>query len=159
MLPLRPDQTRFELTDLLSVLPHRPPFLFVDRVTKIDPSKAIVAERRLLLDEPHFEGHFPGHPIMPGVLVAEALAQTSGLLLGLSEIMTADTPPLTPKKFYLATTNIKFTHPAVPGDLLIMRASLHTHMGGLYRFNVEASAGRNLVASGSLTLALMEGEP
>jgi 3-hydroxymyristoyl/3-hydroxydecanoyl-(acyl carrier protein) dehydratase len=149
----------FELEDLLPVLPHRPPFLFVDRVTQLDPHKLIVAERTLRPDEPQFAGHFPGRPIMPGVLIAEALAQTSGLLIGLSEMISASAPPEKPKVFFLAVTNIKFTHPAVPGDVLVLRATSDRQFAALHRFNVEATAGRNLVASGSLTLALEEGAP
>jgi 3-hydroxymyristoyl/3-hydroxydecanoyl-(acyl carrier protein) dehydratase len=149
----------FELEDILPVLPHRPPFLFVDRVPLLEPHKLIVAERALHPDEPQFAGHFPGRPIMPGVLIAEALAQTSGLLIGLSEMASASAPPEKPKVFFLAVTNIKFTHPAVPGDVLVLRAISDRQFAALHRFNVEATAGRNLVASGSLTLALVEGAP
>jgi 3-hydroxyacyl-[acyl-carrier-protein] dehydratase len=67
-------QLPVELDDLLNLLPHRPPFLFVDRVTRLEPGKSITAERRLRAEEQHFAGHFPGFPIMPGVLTAEALA-------------------------------------------------------------------------------------
>jgi len=150
-------QPPFELPDLLPVLPHRPPFLFVDRVTKLKPGAFILAERRLRADEPQFTGHFPGRPIMPGVLVAEALAQTSGLLLGLSEWVTARVLPEKPKAFFLGATNLKFTHPAVPGDLLILRAEGDRSFSGLFRFQVEATVGRNLIASGTLTLALVGG--
>ena len=147
-------QPPFELADLLLLLPHRAPFLFVDRVTKLEPGKTIVAERTLRADEPQFAGHFPGRPIMPGVLIAEALAQTSGLLIGLSEWLTAAAPPAQPKAFFLVTTNLKFTHPATPGDTLLLRATADRHFGYLFRFNVEATAGRHLVATGALTLAL-----
>jgi 3-hydroxyacyl-[acyl-carrier-protein] dehydratase len=145
----------FELDDILTLLPHRPPFLFVDRVTKLDAGKTILAERMLRAEEPQFAGHFPGRPIMPGVLVAEALAQTSGLLIGLSEKLAALAAPERPRNFFLAATNLKFTHPAVPGDVLTLRATSDRNLGGLFRFNVEAAAGRNLVATGSLTLALV----
>ena len=144
-----------EQVDLLPLLPHREPFLFVDRVTKLEPSKWIVAERFLRAEEPHFAGHFPGHPIMPGVLIAEALAQTSGLLIGLTEMATASAAPAAPKAFFLAVTNIKFTHPAKPGDTLVLKATSDRNFGTLFRFNVEATAGRNLIASGSLTLAMV----
>ena len=147
----------FELDEILQLLPHRPPFLFVDRVTKLDPGKTILAERTLRAEEPQFAGHFPGRPIMPGVLVAEALAQTSGLLIGLSERLAALAPPDQPKVFFLATTNLKFTHPTVPGDVLTLGATSDRNFGGLFRFNVEATAGRNLIAIGSITLALVEG--
>src|SRR5512139_3629844 len=128
------DKPPFELEDLLDILPHRPPFLFVDRVVKLEPHRSIVAERRLREEEPQFAGHFPGRPIMPGVLVAEALAQTSGLLLSLSESPVAAQPPEKPKMFYLATTHLKYTHPAVPGDVLTLRAEGGHRFGGLYRF-------------------------
>jgi len=149
------DKALFELADLLPLLPHRAPFLFVDRVIKLEPQKSIVAERLLRAEEPHFAGHFPGRPIMPGVLIAEALAQTSGLLIGLSEMASAAAPPEKPRAFFLAVTNIKFTHPAVPGDTLVLRATVDRNFGALFRFNVEATAGRNLIASGSLTLAMV----
>jgi 3-hydroxymyristoyl/3-hydroxydecanoyl-(acyl carrier protein) dehydratase len=146
----------FALEDILPVLPHRPPFLFVDRVMMLEPHKLIIAERELRPDEPQFAGHFPGRPIMPGVLIAEALAQTSGLLIGLSEKLSSAAPPEKPKAFFLALMNIKFTHPAAPGDVLALRAASDRQFAALHRFNVEATAGRNLIASGSLTLAMVE---
>ena len=147
----------YALEDILPVLPHRPPFLFVDRVMMLERHKLIIAERELRPDEPQFAGHFPGRPIMPGVLIAEALAQTSGLLIGLSEKLSSAAPPEKPKAFFLALANIKFTHPAVPGDVLSLRATSDRQFAALHRFNVEATAGRNLIASGSLTLAMVEG--
>src|SRR5579863_3908379 len=123
------EKALFELPDLLNVLPHRAPFLFVDRVVKLEPNKLIVAERKLRAEEPYFTGHFPGKPIMPGVLIAEALAQTSGLLIGLSEIMAAAAPPQKPKAFFLATTNVKFTHPAVPEETLVLRSTAERQFG------------------------------
>ncbi len=152
-------QPPFELDDLLSILPHRPPFLFVDRVIELEPGQRIVAERALRPDEPQFAGHFPGRAIMPGVLVTEALAQTSGLLLGLSERATGAGPPKRPKMFFLAGINMKYKHPALPGDRLELRALTDGSFAGLFRFNVEASVGRNMIASGSLTLALVREKP
>jgi 3-hydroxymyristoyl/3-hydroxydecanoyl-(acyl carrier protein) dehydratase len=145
----------FALEEILPLLPHRPPFLFVDRVMTLEPHKLIIAERALRPDEPQFAGHFPGRPIMPGVLITEALAQTSGLLIGLSEKLTSAAPPEKPKAYFLALANMKFTHPAVPGDVLVLRATSDRQFAALHRFNVEATAGRNLIASGSLTLALV----
>jgi 3-hydroxymyristoyl/3-hydroxydecanoyl-(acyl carrier protein) dehydratase len=145
----------FALEEILPLLPHRPPFLFVDRVMTLEPHKLIVAERALRPDEPQFAGHFPGRPIMPGVLITEALAQTSGLLVGFSEKLSSAAPPEKPKAYFLALANMKFTHPAVPGDVLVLRATSDRQFAALHRFNVEATAGRNLIASGSLTLALV----
>src|SRR5512137_799231 len=112
----------YELDLLLSILPHRPPFLFVDRVTELVSGERITAERVLRPDEPQFAGHFPGRAIMPGVLITESLAQTSGLLLGLSERVTGAAPLEQPKMFFLAANNMKYKHPAVPGDRLELRA-------------------------------------
>jgi len=147
------DNALFELADLLPLLPHREPFLFVDRVLELDPHKSIVTERRLRADEPQFAGHFPGNPIMPGVLIAEALAQTCGLLIGLSEKVTSGAPPEKPKRFFLAATNLKFTHSVGPGDVLVLRATDDFHLSRMHRFNVQAICGEHLVAGGLLTLA------
>ena len=145
--------TLFELADLVPILPHRAPFLFVDRVTGLEPGRRIVAERTLREDEAYFAGHFPGHPLMPGVLVAEALAQASGLLLGLTDKLAGGPPPTEPKSLFLARADLKFTHPAVPGDVLQLRSVLERSFAGLFRFEVEASVGHHLIANGTLTLA------
>jgi 3-hydroxyacyl-[acyl-carrier-protein] dehydratase len=150
------DQPLFTLDEILPILPHRPPFLFVDRVLTLDPHKSILAERVVRPDEPQFAGHFPGRPIMPGVLVAEALAQTSGLLLGLSEKVGRPHSPAQPKMFYLATTNIKYSHPARPGDVLRLWSASDKNLSGLHRFNVEARVGKKLIARGALMLALVD---
>jgi 3-hydroxymyristoyl/3-hydroxydecanoyl-(acyl carrier protein) dehydratase len=146
----------FTLDEILPILPHRPPFLFVDRVLTLDPHKSILAERTLRPEEPQFAGHFPGRPIMPGVLVAEALAQTSGLLLGLSEKVSRAHDHAHPKMFYLVTTSIKYTHPARPGDVLRLWSASDKSLSGLHRFNVEAKVGKKLIACGVLTLALVD---
>ena len=148
--------TLFSLEDLLPILPHRPPFLFVDRVLSLDPHTSILAERTLRADEPQFAGHFPGRPIMPGVLVAEALAQTSGLLLGLSDKAAGAAHSPAPKMFFLAATSIKFTTPARPGDVLRLSAVADKSLSGLHRFQVEATVGKKLIASGALTLARVD---
>jgi 3-hydroxyacyl-[acyl-carrier-protein] dehydratase len=146
----------FSKEDILSILPHRPPFLFVDKVVKLIPDKMIITERELRPDEPHFAGHFPGKPIMPGVLITDGLAQTSGLLWGLSKKVNTDDKQSIPEIFFLAAANMKYTHPAEPGDTLRMTATKDSSFGAFHSFTVEASAGRNLVAKGTLTLAMRE---
>jgi 3-hydroxyacyl-[acyl-carrier-protein] dehydratase len=145
----------FDHETVREILPHRPPFLFVDRVTRLDAGRAITAERALRGDEPHFAGHFPQTPIMPGVLVTEALAQASGLLLGLSRKLAGNPPPAG-QLFYLAASAIKFLSPARPGETLILQAESERDLGALSRFRVSASVGRRLVAEGTLTLAQAE---
>jgi len=155
---MKTDTFQFSKEDICAILPHRPPFLFVDRVIKLIPDKSIVTERDLLADEPHFAGHFPGKPIMPGVLVTDALAQTAGLLWGFSkqirsENKNTDEPP---EIFYLAAANMKYTYPAEPGDTLRMTATKDTSFGAFHSYSVEASAGRHLIAKGTLTLAMRD---
>ena len=145
----------FGMEEILSVLPHRPPFLFVDRVLGLEPFKRIVAERELRADEPHFAGHFPERAVMPGVLITDALAQASGLLIGLSQ-KGANTSR-GGNIFFLGAANMKYPAPAFPGDVLRLTAVADGTSGRLSRFAVEACVGRKLVANGTLTLAMIEG--
>jgi len=149
-------KTVFGLTDILQILPHRPPFLFVDRVTKFIPNKMIVAERKIDAQEPWFKGHFPQKAIMPGALVLDALAQTSGLLLGFSKKTAGDTNTTSSGLFYLASSNIKFLTTAFPGETLELIAETNDKFGGLYSYQVEALVGRKVIAKGTLVLAAAE---
>lgn len=146
----------FGLQDILAILPHRSPFLFVDRVTQLIPDKRIIAERILLPEEPHFAGHFPTRPIMPGVLVTDALAQTSGLLWGLSKVVKNNGVPEKPEIFFLASVNMKFTSPASPGETLRLFAEADRVFDRLHTYTVEATSGRMVIAKGSLTLAMKD---
>lgn len=141
------------LNEILSILPHRAPFLFVDRITRLDPDKSIVAERELRPDEPHFQGHFPGRPIMPGVLVTDALAQTAGLLIGFSRKMGGNAAAHAPAIMMLASANMKYLSPSVPGETLSLSARLEKSFGSLFYFDVEASVTRRAIARGTLVLA------
>ena len=143
-----------DASQIRQILPHRPPFLFVDRVTELDPGVRIVAERDLLPEEPYFEGHFPGRPIMPGVLVSEALAQASGLLMGISmDKMDPSSEIKAPPVFYLASVNIKFISPSKPGQTLRLESVLRKQYARLSMFDVAAWADGRATAKGTLTLA------
>ena len=147
----------YDTNEILAILPHRPPFLFVDYVTAFTCNKSIKTERHLRKDEPFFEGHFPQKPIMPGVLVTDALAQTSGLLWGFSKLVTEreDNPrKKTTEIFLLAAVNMKYLNPAYPGDTLRMSSQIENHFGSLYIYSVEAIVKQKLIAKGRLTLAM-----
>ena len=146
--------TPIDCAGIRELLPHRPPFLFVDRVIEIEEGDRIVAELDLRSDEPHFSGHFPGRPIMPGVLVTEALAQTSGLLIALSAVASGDDTRA--RLYYLAKADMKWTEPALPGETLILEARHQRTFGQLIAFRVRASTKRKNVASGGLTLARVD---
>lgn len=150
---------RFTLEQILEILPHRPPFLFVDRVTKLVPDALIVTERLIRPDEPYFAGHFPQQAIMPGALVMDGMAQTCGLLWGFTRQIRGGPPRETPEIFFLAAANLKFVNPAYPGDTLRMTARADRNFGNLYTYEVEAMSKRKVIAQGTLTLAMMQGTP
>lgn len=111
--PLPPAPQTMDIVEIMSILPHRYPFLLIDRVVEMERKQRIVAIKNVTINEPHFQGHFPDYPIMPGVLVVEAMAQTGGALL-LTEI------PDRADKLVVFTgiENAKFRRPVVPGDQL-----------------------------------------
>jgi 3-hydroxyacyl-[acyl-carrier-protein] dehydratase len=120
---------------IAAILPHRYPFLLVDRVIELVPEQSIVAIKNVTINEPFFEGHFPGHPVMPGVLIVEALAQASGLLIGLSGTMTDKDDRI----FYLAKVdNARFLRPVVPGDQLRLEVQLKRRLRSMGIFTARA---------------------
>jgi 3-hydroxyacyl-[acyl-carrier-protein] dehydratase len=143
-----------DIEDIMAILPHRHPFLFVDRIIEFIDSKQIVTEKDLFSEDPVFAGHFPGNPIMPGVLVSEALAQTSGLLLGLSWKEKKSSWFENNHQLFLAHVNVKFFTPAKPGETLRLEASLIKAYGKFYLFDVAAHTDGNRTAKGALTLAM-----
>jgi 3-hydroxyacyl-[acyl-carrier-protein] dehydratase len=142
----------YDLSVITKILPHRSPFLFVDRVVDLMSNERIVAEKDLSPDLLFFEGHFPGRPMMPGVLVAEALAQASGLLIGLACTGPQDGPDR-PGRFLLANVDIRFSRPAHPGDTLRLESTLKKRYGTLFLFMVCATVRSAVIARGELTLA------
>jgi 3-hydroxyacyl-[acyl-carrier-protein] dehydratase len=135
------------------ILPHRSPFLFVDRVMELETGERIIAEKDLSPDEWYFAGHFPGRPILPGVLVSEALAQASGFLLGFTWKGVDATSVQTKRGLFLANVNIKFISPVKPGEVLLLASILKKEYGGMFLFHVEASVGDLKIAGGTLILS------
>ncbi|MDQ6646474.1 MAG: 3-hydroxyacyl-ACP dehydratase FabZ [Pseudomonadota bacterium] len=133
------------------LLPHRYPFLLVDRVLEIVPDVSVVAIKNATINEPFFQGHFPGHPVMPGVLIVEAMAQSAGLLTQISRRIKGDQgSPL----FYLVKVdNARFTAPVVPGDQLRMEVTLKRLMRGMGLFVARTLVDGKEVASCELMCA------
>ena len=148
-----PNYPLYDISAIKEMLPHRSPFLFVDRIVKLEAGEKIIAEKDLSIDESFFTGHFPGNPIMPGVLISEALAQTSGLLLGLTWKDRGKSLDQEKVHLVLATINMKFSHPARPGDTLRLEASLKKEYGKLFLFEAAAYVVSKQIAKGTLTLA------
>ncbi len=118
-------QLPLDVTAIQALLPHRYPFLLVDRVVEFEARKRVLAYKNVSNNEPFFNGHFPGRPVMPGVLVIEALAQAGGLLTQLSSIAAGDGEPAGDKVFYLVKVdNARFSKLVVPGDRLELEVTL-----------------------------------
>jgi UDP-3-O-[3-hydroxymyristoyl] N-acetylglucosamine deacetylase/3-hydroxyacyl-[acyl-carrier-protein] dehydratase len=107
----RQEKSMYTIEDIMKVLPHRYPFLLVDRILEIEENKRIVGLKNVTINEPFFQGHFPGHPIMPGVLIIEAMAQVGGMLL-----MGSVGDPETKVVYFMSLDNVKFRKPVKPGD-------------------------------------------
>jgi 3-hydroxyacyl-[acyl-carrier-protein] dehydratase len=145
------DVVQLDMLAILKRLPHRHPMLLVDRVLECHPRKSIRALKNVTYNEPFFPGHFPGRPVMPGVLVLEALAQTAGILC----FVTAGIFPDENSLFYLVSIDkARFRRPVVPGDQLILEADVERVIRGIWRFSARALVGGKVVASANIMLAL-----
>ncbi|MAM00567.1 MAG: 3-hydroxyacyl-[acyl-carrier-protein] dehydratase FabZ [Alteromonadaceae bacterium] len=123
------------IEEIMEYLPHRYPFLLVDRVLEVEKGQRIVGYKNISINEDFFNGHFPGKPIMPGVLVVEALAQLSGIL----GFMTEGTRPSDGVTHYLAgANNVRFKRPIVPGDQLRLEADLRASKHNIWKFDCRA---------------------
>jgi 3-hydroxyacyl-[acyl-carrier-protein] dehydratase len=133
------------------LLPHRYPFLLVDRVIEIVQDESVVTLKNVTMNEPFFNGHFPGHPVMPGVLIVEAMAQSAGLLTQLSARMKGGSPSAL---FYLAKVdNARFNAPVVPGDQLRMEVRLKRLLRSMGLFEARTLVDGKEVASCELMCA------
>ena len=144
-----PVKLPIHVTEIQKLLPHRYPFLLVDRVVALDPHKSIVALKNVSINEPFFQGHFQGHPVMPGVLVIEALAQAGGLLTQLSRGTVADN-----KLFYLVKIdNARFSRMVVPGDVLELHVQIKRIIRTMTFYTCVARVGGEEVASADVLCA------
>ncbi len=121
-----------DVNDIQRMLPHRYPFLLIDRVVELEPGKSIVAIKNVTINEAFFQGHFPGKPIMPGVLQIEALAQAGGVLVYKS-VQTDDNIV-----YFMSIDKVKFRKPVVPGDQLRLEVGFTQARGKVYRFKGQA---------------------
>lgn len=133
-----------DIHEILKLLPHRYPFLLIDRVLSIDPDKSIVALKNVTINEPFFPGHYPHHPVMPGVLLIEAMAQASALLSFKS--MAGGAPDQKSVYYFAGIDNARFKRPVSPGDQLIIKSSLIRSMRGLYKFGATIEVDGQLAA-------------
>ncbi len=144
------DLGAMDITQILKRLPHRYPFLLVDRVLTLESGKSIKALKNVTVNEPFFPGHFPGRPVMPGVLIIEALAQAAGILL----FVTADVYPTEKSRFFfVGIDKARFRRPVEPGDQLILNATLERTLKGIWKLSATAMVGDAEAASCEMMLA------
>ncbi|MBM9595635.1 3-hydroxyacyl-ACP dehydratase FabZ [Roseitranquillus sediminis] len=133
------------------ILPHRYPFLLVDRVEEIDGTQSAVGIKNVTANEPHFQGHFPEMPVMPGVLIVEAMAQTAAVMVGVT-IKLADKAMLV---YFMGIDQVKFRRMVRPGDVLTMRVETRRGGGKVWKFTGRATVGDELAAEAEFT-AMMD---
>jgi 3-hydroxyacyl-[acyl-carrier-protein] dehydratase len=139
-----------EIDEIRKYLPHRYPFLLVDRVVEISLGESIVAYKNLSINEPFFDGHFPDKPVFPGVLLLEAMAQAAGIL----GFKTMDKTPADGSIYYfVGADNLRFKRPCVPGDRVMLRASIVSDRRGIWKFDVSSDVDGELAASATILCA------
>jgi len=138
------------------LLPHRYPMLLVDRVLDWESGKFVRAVKNVTINEPFFQGHFPAYPVMPGVLVIEAMAQVAGLLTMLSDVARRDGTQLV---LFAGIDEARFKRQVVPGDTLLLEAHLERAVRGIGRFRTKATVGHGLVCEAKLLAAIRDVPP
>jgi 3-hydroxyacyl-[acyl-carrier-protein] dehydratase len=141
-----------DIHQIIKKLPHRYPFLLVDRVIEFEKDVRIKALKNVTINEPFFQGHFPNYPVMPGVLIVEAMAQTAGAL-----VVHSLTGQTTSSVYFLTIDNARFRKPVVPGDLLRMPVKKLRQRGPVWKFEGKAFVGDDLCAEAEFSAMIHDG--
>ncbi|CAN5320723.1 3-hydroxyacyl-ACP dehydratase FabZ [soil metagenome] len=145
-----------DIQEIFKQLPHRYPFLLVDRVLEVERGKRIRAVKNVSINEPFFQGHFPHYPVMPGVLVIEALAQAAGILSSVS----VDTPPAPGSVyFFVGIDNARFRKQVTPGDQLVLEVEIVRHARGLWKYKARGLTDGQVACEADLMCTLREVDP
>lgn len=147
----RKSEAFLNIESILKIMPHRYPFLLIDRVIDLVPDKTLVAIKNVTINEPFFQGHFPDHPIMPGVLILEAMAQAGGVLL-----LNAIEDPQSKVVYFMSIDNAKFRKPVTPGDQLRFELEMHAFRRNTCKMSGEAFVGEDVVASADFMAMVMD---
>lgn len=144
-------KTVYGITEIMKFLPHRYPFLLVDRIVELEPEKRIVGLKNVTMNEQFFQGHFPGAPVMPGVLIIEAMAQVAGVMI------YRDLPEREKKLIYFTgIENARFRRPVVPGDQLRIEMELLSRRNNFGKMQGRATVDGKLVADAAVLFAIIE---
>jgi 3-hydroxyacyl-[acyl-carrier-protein] dehydratase len=147
-----PEQGEIVSKKIMDLLPHRYPFLMVDRVLEVEPFKYLKAIKSVTINEPFFQGHFPSYPVMPGVLILEALAQAGGIL-----VMKSIPEEMEGKLFlFTGIEKVRFKKSVFPGDQLMLEVFYEKHKLNLWKMSGKATVNGQLVAQGILSAAVAD---
>ena len=146
--------SEMDVNEVIAHLPQRFPFLMIDRVKELEPGKRIVALKNVSVNEPYFPGHFPQRPIMPGVLILEAMAQAAGILTFRSRGVKPDESSA---YYYVGIDRARFKKPVVPGDQLEIEVHIERELRGIYKFNCWARVDGKVVAEATILCAMGAG--
>jgi len=150
-MAIDPDLKQVDILAIKRMIPHRYPFLLVDRVVNIRPNASAVGIKMVTVNEPHFEGHFPARPVMPGVLIIEAMAQTAAVLV----VETLDLIDDDSLVYFMSIEGAKFRSTVTPGDALELHISVVRGRGKVWKFTGEARVGDMLAAEAQFTAMIM----
>lgn len=150
--PVTDTPTDIDITEILARIPHRYPFLLVDRAEEYKPNQSIVGVKCVTFNEPFFQGHFPEYPVMPGVLIVEALAQTGAVLM--SKSLDVDVAGKT--IFFMSLDNCRFRHPVRPGDVIRMLVEVVRARGDVFKFRGKAMVGEKVAAEAEFAAMVVE---
>ncbi len=141
------------IEEIMARLPHRPPFLLIDRAEDYRPHQSIIGIKCVTINEPFFVGHFPGRPVMPGVLIIEAMAQTGGVLMSKSlDVVDVEHKGI----MFISVDNCRFRHPVRPGDVLRMPVEVKRARGGVFKFRGRGMVGDKVAAECEFAAMLIE---
>lgn len=149
---LDPELEQLDLATIKELIPHRYPFLLVDKVVNIKLGESCVGIKNVTNNEPHFEGHFPGHPVMPGVLIVEAMAQTAGSLV----VHTLGEASRGKIVYFMTIDDARFRKPVVPGDVLRIHCQVKRHRGNVWKFEGIAEVDGVKVAESTYSAMIMD---
>ncbi len=141
-----------DIKDIMQMIPHRYPFLLIDKVEDIVKGESARGIKNVTINEPFFQGHFPGHPVMPGVLIIEAMAQTSAVLV----VETTEGACAGAVVYFTSIDNVKFRKPVVPGDVIHFEAKITKNRRNLWKFDVDALVDGEVVTSANISAMIMD---
>ena len=141
-----------DLREILTLLPHRYPFLLVDKIIEIDSDNSAIGIKNVTVNEPHFTGHFPDNPIMPGVLLVEGMAQTAGAICARKAGTGSDLV------YFMTIDNARFRKPVVPGDRVEFHVTKHKQRGNIWKFHCDAKVDGQLAAEADIGAMIVKKE-